>query len=416
MTRADRPIDVLVWGATGFTGRLVAEYLARRPAGDVRWAIGGRDRGRLERVRDDLVRLGTSPELPIVVGDANDATSMDAVARQARVVATTVGPFARYGRELMAACARHGTDYCDITGEVPFVRDAIDAHDARARETGARLVPCCGFDSIPSDLGTLMLQEHARAEHAGRCREVRCFAGESRGGISGGTAASMLGIAESAARDRRIRTLLLDPYALDPPGGERGPDGADPRGVRWEPAIQQWTGPFVMAQVNSRVVRRSHALLGHPWGKDFRYREAASFGRGPAGWGRAAGMTAGLAAAVAVLASGLGRRLAGRWVPAPGEGPSRELRERGFFVVRLVGEGEGERGAFRLLGEVRGTSDPGYGETAKMLAESALTLALDGARIRQEGGVLTPASCLGVPLIERLREAGMTFAVRDAGE
>jgi len=406
-----RNYDVLLWGATGFTGKLVAEYLMQHHGvgGDLRWALGGRSRPKLEAVRDALAAIDPrARDLPIVTGDSADRASLDRLALDARVVCSTVGPYALHGHELVAACVEAGTDYCDLTGEPQFVRAMIDAHHARAAQTGARIVHCCGYDSIPSDLGTLLAQATATEALGAPCAEVKCFAGESKGGVSGGTAASMVEIMDEATRDAGVRRLLADPYALDPGRGEPGPDGQDQRGVRWDADLASWTGPFVMAAINARVVRRSNALLGYAWGKDFRYREAMSFGRGPKGWVRAAGVTTGLAVGIGAMAVGPVRRLVARRVaPQPGEGPSKETRDSGFFVTRLVGSTADGRAAVKVT--VRGTCDPGYAGTAKMLGESALCLAKDGDRIRTEGGVLTPASCMGMRLVERLRAAGMTF-------
>jgi short subunit dehydrogenase-like uncharacterized protein len=414
--RASRPFDVVVWGATGYTGRLVAEYLVRHHGVGkrLRWAIGGRSRDKLEGVRRGLEAIDPAArELPLLTGDNHDRASLAAMARQTRVVASTVGPYAIHGRELVAACVEAPTDYCDLTGETPFVRDMIDQHHARARETGSRIVHCCGFDSIPSDLGTLMVQEHARATRGAPCHDVKHFV-KLKGAMSGGTAASMVQIVEEATRDRRVRRLLADPYALDPQRSGRGshaPDGADQRGVRWDDDVHRWTGPFVMAAINTRVVRRTNALLGYAWGEDFRYHEAMAFGRGAKGWLGAAGLSVGLAVGMGVMAVAPVRKVIAKRLPASGEGPSPEQRESGFFVSELVGtiDGGGAAGA-KVRGTVRGHSDPGYGETAKMLGESALCLALDEA-VPETGGVLTPAACMGMRLVERLRAAGMTFEV-----
>jgi short subunit dehydrogenase-like uncharacterized protein len=406
-----RSFDVVLWGATGFTGQLVAESLARRygVGRGLSWALAGRNKDKLEKVRAALEAVEPrAGELPLILGDSADRDSLDRMAVATRVVCSTVGPYALHGRELVGACVEAGTDYCDLTGEPQFVRAMIDTHHARARTTGARIVHCCGYDSIPSDLGTLMVQEYAREVRGGPCHEVKYFAGESRGGLSGGTAASIAHLMDEASNNPGVRRLLGDPYGLDPDGGERGPDGRDQRGVRWDADLGQWTGPFLMAAINTRVVRRTHALLGHPWGRDFRYREAMSFGRGAKAWLMAAGVSAGTALGVALLAVGPVRRvLAQRVLPAPGEGPSGEARDRGFFVSRLVGTLPDGKG--KLRGTVRGTSDPGYGETAKMLSESAVCLAQDRDTLPREGGVLTPASCMGMRLVDRLRAAGMTF-------
>ena len=404
--RASRTYDIVLFGATGFTGRLVAEYLLTSYGvrGDLKWALGGRNREKLANVRAELCAIDPrAAELAILVADASDRASLDPVVRDTRVLCTTVGPYAIYGRETVAACVDAGTDYSDITGETPFIRDMIDAHHERAKQTGARIVHCCGFDSIPSDLGTLMLQERAR-ELGTRCSEVKYFAGESKGGMSGGTIASMLNLAEAASRDRSVARTLADPYAL----GGSGPDGADQRGVRYDADVGRWTAPFLMAAINTRIVRRSNALLEHAYGQDFRYSEAMSFSSGARGWAMAAGLTAGLAGFLGLAMLAPTRKLVlSKVLPSPGEGPSKEKRESGFFVTRLVGTLADGRG--KLHGLVKGEQDPGYGETAKMLGESAVCLAKD--EIGKSGGILTTASCMGMRLVERLRRAGMTFEV-----
>jgi short subunit dehydrogenase-like uncharacterized protein len=401
-----RSHDLVLFGASGFTGKLVAEYLGKHAPSGLKWAIAGRNAARLEAVKRDL-----GLDVPVLIADGLDEPSLEALVPQARVVCTTVGPYAKYGRALARAAARHGTHYCDLTGEVPFIRASIDENHDKARETGARIVHCCGFDSIPFDLGVHMLWD--QAQKAGdRLAWVKGFAGESSGGMSGGTIASMLNLLEEAGRDRGVLRLMADPYALDPVR-HKGPDGPDQHGVRFDRDIGRWTGPWVMAAVNTRVVRRSNALLDHAYGDGFRYSEAMSFAKGPKGLAMAAGVTAGLGAFLAAVSSAPVRALlAERVLPKPGEGPSKEARDRGFFKVRLVGETE--KNHTRLTGLVEGTSDPGYGETAKMLGESAMCLAQDDASLPARSGVLTPASAMGMRLVERLRAAGMTFSVGTA--
>ncbi|WP_053233391.1 saccharopine dehydrogenase family protein [Sandaracinus amylolyticus] len=409
-----REHDIVLFGATGFTGALVAEHLARHHGDtDVRIALAGRDRAKLERVRASLRDVHPKAgDWPILVADANDEAALSNVASRAEVVCTTVGPYAKYGEKLVAACVRHGTDYCDLTGEVQFIRRMIERHHDEAVRTGARIVHCCGFDSIPSDLGTLMLQDAMRAQHGGHLDEVRFFAGESRGAPSGGTIASMLNILDEVARDRSVLRIVGDPYALVPREA-RGRDGSDQRGVRFDRELGMWTGPFVMAAINTRVVRRSNYLLDFAYGRDFRYSEAMSTGRGAKGAIFASAMTAGLGAFVAAASvKPIRRVLENRVLPKPGEGPDREARERGYFVVRLIGRGRAADGReVTLRGRVEGKADPGYGETAKMLSEAALCLALDGAQLDAPGGIRTPASTMGMRLVERLRRAGMVFRV-----
>jgi len=396
---SDRELDVVLWGATGYAGRLVADYLATSPTAEgLRWAIAGRDRSKLERVRAELGRA-----VPILVGDAADPASLDAIARRTRVVGTTVGPYAKYGSELVAACVRAGTHSCDLTGEVPWIRRMIDAHDEAARASGARIVHCCGFDSIPSDLGTWMMHQAMR-ERGKQLARVDAFFGETSGGFSGGTFASMFGLIDEARRDPATRRLLGDPYAL----GGSGPDRGDQRGVRWEPRLGRWTAPFLMAAINSRIVRRSNAVLGAPYGREFRYTESMSMPGGVKGLVAATGMTAALGGFVAATQVPPLRKVLERRLPAPGEGPSPEQRAAGHFVVRLIAEATD---GTRLDGRVADRRDPGYGSTAVMFSEAAICLARDP--LTGPGGVLTPASAMGDALLGRLR-AGLTFAVDDA--
>ncbi|HSL17697.1 MAG TPA: saccharopine dehydrogenase [Methylomirabilota bacterium] len=411
-----REHDVVLWGATGFTGSLVAEALVERLADTgLRLALGGRDRGKLEALRGRLAAIDpAATELPLVVADSHDRPSLDALAASADVVCTTVGPYAKHGHELVAACVDRTTDYCDLTGEVPFVRNMIDRHHDAAREVGARIVHCCGFDSVPSDLGVQTLQEAAIERHGRPVDDITFVLGGSRGGVSGGTVASMLNVVEEARSSRELRRLLADPYALNPEGERHGPDGPDLTRPRFDPEIQRWTGPFVMASVNTRIVRRSNALLGWRYGRDFRYREVTGFQPGLRGAVAATALTAGLGALMGALGWGPTRSLLERTVlPSPGEGPSAETRERGYFSITLHGRGlDREDREVCLTGKVRGDRDPGYGATAVMLAESALCLALEGGELPSDGGVLTPAAAMGMRLVERLRRAGMVFEVR----
>lgn len=396
-----REFDLVLFGATGFTGRLVAEYLVKkRPS--LRWALAGRNLAKLEREREELARLEPSAkELPLLAGDSTDRAAMDGIARRTRVVCTTAGPYALYGSALLGACAEQGTDYCDLTGEPHWVREMIDAHHARAVETGARIVPSCGFDSIPSDLGVLLLHEQLAAR-GGRLAEAHFRMRRMKGSASGGTIASAL---DTAARmsDPAVRRVLEDPYSLNPEGAPGAAGQEDWLRPRREPETGRWLAPFVMAAVNTRVVRRSNALMGYAYGREFRYDEAVDVGRGLSGLARAAATSAGMAMGGA-LAFGPVRKLARRFLPAPGEGPSREARESGFFDIELLGVGTaGER----VRARVGAKQDPGYGATAWMLGESALCLAEDA--LPERGGLLTPASCMGMKLVERLRAAGMTF-------
>ncbi|HEY0483673.1 MAG TPA: saccharopine dehydrogenase NADP-binding domain-containing protein [Kofleriaceae bacterium] len=392
-----REFDIIVFGATGFTGRLVADYLAGTAAREaLRWAIAGRSRDKLEA-------LGRG--VPIVVGDALDPAAMRALARRTQVVCTTAGPFARYGSELVAACAEAGTHYCDLTGEVPWMRRMIDAHHEHARQSGARIVHTCGFDSIPSDLGCWAAQQAFIERHGHPAHKVTALFGEQSGGFSGGTAASAFDLAREAAGDAQVRAVLRNPYALDPDPSAPRPPAPDEAAIGWQPRLKLFTFPFMMAQVNTRVVRRGHALAGLPWGEDFVYREVMSTPGTLRGAAMAAGITGGLAAlGFAMNRPRLRDQLAKR-APQPGEGPSPEVRARGHWLVRLLAE-DTQGNALVYVASDR--ADPGYGSTAKMLGESALCLARDP--LTSPGGVLTPSVAMAQPLLDRLRRAGLTFA------
>lgn len=398
-----RDFDIVLWGATGYTGKLVADYLARNYLGGdtgLRLALAGRNE---EKVRAVAAEIGAA-DLPILVGDSFDAASLDSIASRTEVVLTTVGPYAKYGAELVAACVRNGTDYCDLTGETQFVRAMIDAHHDEAQRTGARIVHCCGYDSIPSDLGTLMVQEAFKARHGRYASQVKMAAVDMRGAFSGGTIASMLNIVDEMKSNPSLRKILGDPYALNP-AGIRGPDKGDQTGARFDKDLAMWTAPFIMAAVNTRVVRRSHALLGLPWGSDFRYSEVMGTGEGPKGLARAVSVAGGLLTFVGSLSLPFTRPFVEKKLPAPGEGPSAEAREKGRFKTVLLALGDGDS----LRGVVADNRDPGYGSTAVMLSEAALCLAFDGATLDSGGGILTPATAMGMTLVERLRKAGMTL-------
>ena len=408
-----REFDVVLFGATGYTGSLIAEYFAKNYGdSDIRFALAGRDRAKLEKVRSQLATTNAKAQTwPLVIVDAADANALNALCARTEVVATTVGPYGKYGAPLVAACVANGTDYCDLTGETVFIRDMIDAHHEEAKRTGARIVHCCGFDSIPSDIGVLFLQDEAQKRFGVQLSEIRFYTGKMRGGVSGGTIASMLHLMEEREKRPGIDAILKDAYALTP--GERGDDRRDQMGAGYVDELKQWSGPFVMAAINTRVVRRTNALLAYRYGKHFRYSEAMGTGAGAAGHARAIGMSLGLGAFFAVAAMPPARRfLAKQFLPKPGEGPTKEARDNGFFNVHLLGRGTTASGeVFKLNALIAGDSDPGYGETAKMLGESALCLALDGATLNVEGGIRTPASTMGTALLARLQKAGMRFTI-----
>ncbi len=394
-----RKFDLVLWGATGFTGRLVAEHLARVAAArKLRWAVGGRNPDKLAAL---LGEIG-APDIPVVLADSLEPRSLAALARQTRAVCSTVGPYALYGSPLVAACADTGTSYCDLSGEVHWMRRMIDAHEARAAETGARIVHSCGFDSIPSDLGCLFVQQQAIERFGRPCNSVKLFVRKMRGSFSGGTVASMLNALEVAKRSPEDRRVMGNPYALNPAGDNTGPDGRDQARPLRDLDADSWTAPFVMASINTRIVRRSHALLGWPWGRRFRYSESVMTGKGIVGLARATALTGALGGFMAAASVGPARALMNRlFLPQPGQGPGEAAREAGGFEMLLIGR-HSTAPQRHLQARVIGRRDPGYGATARMLAEAAMCLALDGDRLPVGGGSWTPATALGELLIERL--------------
>jgi short subunit dehydrogenase-like uncharacterized protein len=406
---AARTHDLALYGATGFVGRLLAAHLAEHAPAGTRIALAGRDRARLEEVRAGLPVGGRSWD--VVVADSTDAASLAALAASTRVLATTVGPYARHGLPVVEACARAGTHYADLTGEVLFVRRAIDRTDAVARDSGARIVHACGYDSIPSDLTTMLLAERAGADGAGGLREVRLVA-SARGGFSGGTIDSLRGQLAAVRSDPAARRLVADPFALSPdrdaePATRQPPDAGPPART----PDGRWTAPFVMAPFNTRIVRRSNALQGWAYGRSMSYGEVMGCGRGLLGAATAASVTAGLAAGLAAMSLPPTRALLDRVLPTPGTGPSEAVRRNGWF--RMVVDAQAEDGR-RYRAIASGTGDPGYAATAVMLGETALALALDGDRLPERAGSLTPATALGGVLVERLRRAGHTYEVTAA--
>ena len=408
MNESKREFDVVVYGASGFTGRLVADYLAQRYGtdADLSWAVAGRNPDKLKRV---LAEIGlTNDAVPVLQADSGDAETLRTMAARTQVVLTTVGPYAQYGDALVAACVAEGTGYCDLAGEAQWMRKMIDAHHDDALTSGARIVHACGFDSIPSDMGVYHLQQASNARHGQPCSEVRMLVRAMKGGFSGGTAASLLNAVKEGRRNRSIARILRDPYALNPETHRGGPDRRDQSGAVYDEDAKVWTAPFVMALINTRVVRRSNALFDNAYGSDFRYSEATS--TGPGALGRVKAMTVAGALGGFMLASAFDfsrEQILSRLLPDAGEGPDAEEREQGYFNLMLYGRTpDGQKLRVRVTGD----RDPGYGSTSKMIAESAVCLAKDELSVG--GGFWTPATAFGETLIDRLtRNAGLTFEV-----
>lgn len=408
-----RQHDIVLYGATGFVGRLTAEHLARHTPDGVRVALAGRSREKLEAIRSAL--RGVARDWPIVVADSTDEASLQELARSARVVISTVGPYATYGMPLVGACATAGTDYVDLTGEVLFVRESIDRFHDEANGTGARIVHSCGFDSVPSDLGTFVLSEKVHADDAGELGDTTLYMA-MKGGVSGGTVASAMVQVDEVRADDAKRKIALDKFALSPDRGKE-PSGEwrDSAAVRYAPEVKSWTGPFVMATFNTRIVRRSNALLHHGYGRTFRYRETQRTGGGLRGRLAAYALAGALGLGFGAMSVRPLRPVVERLMPSPGDGPSEAARDAGYFKATLCTTTT-TGASYRSVVAAQG--DPGYKATAVMLGESALSLAVS----RDEcplppglsGGVLTPATALGSVLVERLRAQGFTIAASKA--
>jgi short subunit dehydrogenase-like uncharacterized protein len=412
MSASQREFDIVLYGATGFVGKLTAEYLASA-GGDARIALAGRSQDKLLAVRETLGEAAQS--WPLITADASQPSTLNAIAARAQVVVTTVGPYAKYGLPLVAACAAAGTDYADLTGEANFIRESIDHYHKQAIDTGARIVHSCGFDSIPSDLTVFALYRRASEDDAGELGDTTFVVKKLAGGFSGGTYASMMGVMRAMASDADVRHLLEDPYTLTPDRGaepELGPQSDMPwrRGREIAPELNGiWTTGFVMGPVNTRVVRRSNALQDYRYGRRFRYTECQSLGSSVV-----APVASAMATGVGAAVIGLGIRfinrvpekLVERILPKPGTGPSEDARERGHYTVETYTTTT--TGA-RYRATMSQQGDPGYKATSALLGESGLALALDRGRLSELRGVLTPAAAMGDALLTRFPAAGVSL-------
>ena len=404
----DKTFDLIVFGATGFTGRLVAEYLNATygVGGTVRWAMAGRSATKLAEVRD---ALAIDKALPLLVADANDTDALTALVKQTHVVLTTVGPYQLYGEPLIRACAAAGTDYVDLCGEPGWMAQMIPQLQDTARASGARIVFSCGFDSIPFDLGVVHAQHEAQERLGAPLMRVHGRVKVMKGTFSGGTIASMLATMEAIGRNRALVKTLGDPFALTP--GFRGPRQPNDNIAAFDELANSWTAPFVMATINTKNVHRSHLLLGHPWGQDFVYSERTLTGDGASGEKRAKKMARASKLQTMLLAFAPTRALLRRFkLPKPGEGPNKEQREKGRYEVLFFGDtADGKK----ITTSVAGDRDPGYGSTCKMITEAALCLVQDIDHKTTRGGVWTPGAAMGMTLVKRLEEkAGLTFKIQ----
>ena len=383
--------DVVIYGATGFTGRLVAEYMNTTygVGKDVSWAMAGRSLDKLKTVRDEM---GIPKSVDLIVADASDPASLEAMVKSARCVLTTVGPYQLYGTPLVEACATQGVDYVDLSGEVAWMHDMIAAYEGTAKKSGARIVFSCGFDSIPFDLGVLFLQNEAMREFGTPAVRVKGRMRKMKGTFSGGTAASGRETMARAMRDPAVMAVLRNPFSLT--GGFEGPDQPHGMSVQEDEDFGSWVAPFIMAPINTKNIHRSNAIMGHPYGTDFVYDEMMLTGPGEAG----------KAAAEMVAKS---NAMGGDDGPKPGEGPSKEEREAGLYDFALLGI---TKNGDRIRATVTGDKDPGYGSTSKIISEAAICLVKDCTDLG--GGIYTPAAAMGLTLVARLEShAGLTFSI-----
>lgn len=393
---SNRQYEIILYGASGFTGQLVAEYLAAEHP-DLRWAMAGRNQQKLEALRLKL----DLPELPIIIADSHNTEQLADMVRHTQTVISTVGPYAQYGTPLLETCAKEGTHYCDLTGEAQWMAGVFEQINPIAQASGARLVHCCGFDSIPSDLSVYLLQQQFKARYGCYASHISGRMGRASGGVSGGTVASLMFVAEQASKDASIRDTVMDPYALYPANVTPGNDVPDQAGIAWDENFESWTGPFVMAAINTKVVRRSHALAGLPYGADFRYDESQLCSSRT----KALLSAGGLGAVMAGTFFSPTRAVLKKLLPDPGEGPDEATRNNGFFEFWA----HGTDGSHHLKVKVSGQRDPGYGATSRMLAQAGLCLSRDALAVG--GGIWTPASALGDALLGRLPDADIHFSV-----
>ena len=408
--------DLVIMGATGFTGKLVVEYLIENYGvenEEFTWAIAGRDINKLERLRSSFKYIDSnSNKIPRLVVDSHDTNSLDKMTSISRLVISTVGPYLKFGEALVESCVKNGTHYCDLTGEVPFIRKSIDAFDIKAKKNNCRIVHSCGFDSVPSDIGVLLLQMDSLKRFDKPCDEVNLYVRSIRGGLSGGTIDSMISIFKYMGSNPGHRKLLKSPFSLNPRESLKN-NTWQPilKSVKWDDDIQRWLCPFIMAGFNSRIVMRTNAITDYRYGIDFKYSEVSSYKKGLSGFLKAVVMFIGLVLIqISLKVRPLLWFLRKFFLPSPGEGPSKEIRDNGFFKLDIIGSMDNIK---KIRFTVTGEGDPGYSATAKMITESALSILLDQDRIPKVSGVLTPAAGIGVVLAERLNDKGFNFSINE---
>ena len=401
--KSSKEFDIIIWGASGFTGRLVVTHLFKNYGvnNDLKWAMAGRNKKKLKQVRFSAA----DNSVPIIIADSNDEVSLKEMIIRTKVICTTVGPYATYGDKLVSLCVNQGTDYCDLSGEVQWMRKMIDQYHEIAKNNGVKIVHTCGFDSIPSDMGVYFTQRELQAQMGQPANKIEMRVAGISGGISGGTYASLTKVMEQAFFDKEVYKVLTNPYGLNPKGKIEGNDTRDLNSIIYDDVSKSWIGPFVMAGINTKVVRRSNALSGYAYGKDFRYDEATICGKGLKGRIKGYLMAIPLLMMTAKPKSFL-KKIIDKILPKPGEGPKKEKREKGFYNLKFYAT---LKDGSRVLVKVTGDMDPGYGSTSKMLGEAAVCLAKDN--LSNISGVLTPSIAMGDFLLKRLENrAGLTFS------
>ena len=395
-----RDFDLIIWGATGFTGNLVCDYINKNyNERELRWAIAGRNEKKILKLQQKL-KIDDSRT---IIADSSDKDSLVKMVKKSKVVCTTVGPYAKYGTNLVEACIEGETNYCDITGETQWIRRIIDRFHTKAKEKNIKIINSCGFDSIPSDMGVFYSQKIILEKTGKYASTINMRVAGAKGGISGGTYNSLSNVLEEALIDKEVRKTLTNPYGLNPIDKQFGPDKSDLRKVIFDTVSKSWIAPFVMAGINTKIVRRSHALMDFMYGKNFAYDEATLTGKGIAGQIR--GYMSLIPIFLATRKKGsIIKKIVDFILPKSGEGPSEKTRINGYYNLRFYLTADKMTYVSKVLGDM----DPGYGSTSKMLAESAICLALD--EIPDTYGILTPSVALGDSLLKRLEEnAGLTF-------
>ena len=410
-----RAYAVVLYGATSFVGQITAHYLAEflsankdKSGSEITWAIAGRDQEKLNELQSKL-----TSKVDIIIANSDDAASLDAMTEQTQVIISTVGPYLKYGEPLIKSCVDNGTDYVDLTGEAIFIKDMMDKYQEAAKQSGARIVNSCGFDSIPSDLGVYFTQKQAEAKFDSACDVIHMRVKAAKGGLSGGTIASMATIFEEVGQDKSRRKQVANPYLLN--------DDKDAPNVRqsnvskpeYDSEHKRWLAPFVMASINTRIVHRSNQLLGYEYGREFKYDEAMWMKDGIKGKLTSYALSAGLLGFATAMMITPSRELLSKHVlPKSGSGPSKEEQENGYFDIRLFGQTANKDS---ITTKVTGDKDPGYGSTSRMLSQAALCLAQDISKEEVKGGFWTPASAMGDKLLARLeKHAGLSFDVIDS--